>query len=256
VMTRIALALALLAGCRPSDPPRAGPVCSTGSGSPYVPNIVMRTYKVPPSEEKLVERLLDGTTSYPISVVSAQGAQTQLIQARPHFTGNGFFVLAAPENIQEGVRQLIDELAKAPPPPAPASIDVTYWLVLGYSAKDTMVPDRLSEIAPALKGLASLGTMRFELFERVEMVGLDGDEARTIGEATEIKQTASRDNDAFQLRVEITALGQPAAKVDTTVTIKPNQFAVLGQSGFVPHGALANDPKPTLFYVVRARPAQ
>ena len=51
-------------------------------------------------------------------------------------------------------------------------------------------------------------------------------------------------------------IGEPNGKIDTTVTVKPNQFAVFGQSGFVPRGAPANDPKPTLFYIVRARPAQ
>jgi hypothetical protein len=255
-MTRIALVLALVAGCRASDPPRACTDCQTGSSSSYVPTIVLRTYKVPPGEEKLVERLLRKTTSYPISVVSAQGAQTQLINPQPMFTGNGYFVLAAPENIQEGVRQLMDELAKNPPAPAPGSLDATYWLVLGYPAKDTAISDRLGDVAPALKALTSLGPMRFELLERLEVVGVDGDEVKTSGQTAELRSTASRDNDAIALRIDINANGNPPGKIETTVTVKPNQFAVFGQSGYVPRDAAANDPKPTLFYVVRARPAQ
>jgi hypothetical protein len=255
-MTRIALALALFAGCRASDPPRACTDCQTGSQTGYVPNIVMRTYKVPPGEEKLVERLLRKTTSYPISVVSAQGAQTQLVNPQPQFTGNGYFVLAAPENIQEGVRQLIDELAKSPAPAAPGSLDATYWLVLGYPAKDTAISDRLTDVSPALKALTSIGPMRFELLERLEVVGVDGDEVRTVGQTAELRQTASRDNDAIGLRIDISANGNPPGKIETTVTVKPNQFAVFGQSGFVPKDAQANDPKPTLFYIVRARPPQ
>ena len=72
-----------------------------------------------------------------------------------HFTGNGYFVLSAPESIHEGVRQLLDELAKHPAAPPQASIDTTYWLVLGWPAKDAVIPDRLAEIAPALKTLSS-----------------------------------------------------------------------------------------------------
>jgi hypothetical protein len=253
--------LAPLLGCRPSDPPPRGcDNCQAGSQAGYVPNIVMKTYKVPTGQEKLVERLLHDTTSYPISVVSAQGAQTQLINPKPHFTGNGYFVLSAPENIQEGVRQLMDELAKNPPAPAPASIDATYWLVVGYPSKDTTVSDRLAELAPVVKSLGNLGAMRYELLERLEVVGIDGDEVRTQGQSAELKQTASRDNDSISLRIEINAAGDPPGKIDTTVTVKPGQFAVFGQSGFVPRGQgsatpPATDAKPTLFYVVRARPA-
>jgi hypothetical protein len=47
----------------------------------------------------------------------------------------------------------------------------------------------------------------------------------------------------------------PLGRIDTTVTVKPGQFAVFGQSGFAPRGAMLTDPKPTLFYVVRAQPA-
>jgi hypothetical protein len=256
VMTRAALLLALLAACRSAESTtRPCGDCQAGSGGATYPIIVMRTYKVPLGQEKLVQRLLHHTTSYPIQVVSSAGTQTQMIQPEIHFTGNGYFVLSAPENIQDGVKQLLDELAKNPPPPPPASIDTTYWLVLGWPAKDTTVPDRLNEIAPALKGLANLGPMRFDLLERVELVALDGDEARTVGLNAEVKQTAARDGNAVQLNVEIIASGDTTGRVTTTVTVKTGQFAVLGQSGFVPKNTLQLDQKPTLFYVVRAQPA-
>jgi hypothetical protein len=256
-MTRAALLLAVLAACRTAESTsRPCGDCQSVSGAPNVPLIVMRTYKVPPGQDKLVQRLLHRTTSYPIAVMSEKGINTQFVNPEPQFTGNGYFVLAAPENIQDGVRQLLDELAKNAAPPAPASIDATYWLVLGYPAKDTTIPDRLSEIAPALKGLANLGPMRFDLFERLELVALDGDEAHTQGKSVEIKQTAARDGNAFELRVEVKAYGEVnTGKVDTTVTVKPGQFGVLGQSGFLPKGSAANEPTPTLFYVVRAQPA-
>lgn len=271
-MTRAAISFASLASvaaiasiasftsCRQPEG-RACNDCQASSGSQggagYVPNIVMRTYKVPPGQEKLVQRLLDGTTSYPISVVSAQGAQTQLINARPHFTGNGYFVLSAPENIQDGVKQLMEQLAATPAPPAQTSIDATYWLVVGYPAKETTVSDRLGEVAPAIKAISNLGPMKFDLLERLEVVGLDGDEVHTAGHSSDLRQTASRDADAISLRVELQTQGDQPGKVNTTLTIKPNQFVVMGQSGYVPHGHMTDDPSqlPTLFYVVRARPA-
>jgi hypothetical protein len=255
-MTRAALLLALLAACRTAESTsRPCGDCQSGSGAPNVPLIVMRTYKVPPGQEKLVQRLLHHTTSYPIAVMSEKGMNTQLVNPQPQFTGNGYFVLAAPENIQDGVRQLLDELAKTPPPAPPASIDATYWLVLGWPAKDTTISDRLTEITPALKGLGNLGPMRFELLERLELGALDGDEAYALGNIAEIKQTAARDGNAFELRVEVKAFGDPPGRVDTTVTVKSGQFAVFGQSGFVPKGTPAAEAKPTLFYVVRAQPA-
>jgi len=254
-MTRAALFLAALAACRTAESTsRPCGDCQSGN-PPNVPLIVMRTYKVPQGQEKLVGRLLHNTTSYPIAVMSEKGINNQLITPQPHFTGNGYFVLSAPENIQDGVRQLLDELAKNPQPPAPASIDATYWLVLGWPAKETTASDRLGEIAPALKGLANLGPMRFDLLERLEVLALDGDEARTIGNTAEVKQTAARDGNALELRLEVTAHGDSPGKVDTTVTVKTGQFAVFGQSGFVPKGAAQSEPKPTLFYVVRAQPA-
>jgi hypothetical protein len=255
-MTRAPLLLALLFACRsPQDAPRPCGDCQSGSAAPGYPVLVLKTYKVPDGLEKLVERLLDGTTSYPVSTVSAQGQQTQFVNPRPHFTGNGYFVLSAPETIHEGVRQLLDELAKHPAPPAQPSIDATYWLVLGWPGKDAPLPDRLGEIAPALKTLGNLGAMRFELLERAELVALDGQQAIARGQNVQVEQTASRDGAVFQLRVKIGADGDAPARIETTVTVKPGQFAVFGQSGFVPRGAVLVEPKPTLFYVIRTQTA-
>jgi hypothetical protein len=255
-MTRPALLLVALLACRSApEAPRSCGDCQSGSAPPGYPTIALRTYKVPPGQDKLVERLLDGTTSYPVSVVSAQGTQTQFVHPQPHFTGNGYFVLSAPEAIHDGVKQLLDELGKHAAPPAQPSIDATYWLVLGWPSKDPAIPERLGEIAPALKTLGNLGAMRFDLLERLELVALDGQEARATGQSAQIKQTASRDGELFQMRVEVHAQGDTPGNVETTLTVKPGQFAVFGQSGFVPRGAMLTDPKPTLFYVIRAKPS-
>jgi hypothetical protein len=255
-MTRAPLLLALLFACRsPQDAPRVCGDCQSGSATTGYPAITLKTYKVPDAQEKLVERLLDGTTSYPVSVVSAQGTQTQFVNPRPHFTGNGYFVLSAPETIHEGVRQLLDELGKHPAPPPQPSIDATYWLVLGWPGKEAPVPDRLGEIAPALKTLSNLGPMRFELLERLELVALDGQEAKAHGQNVQLEHTASRDGAGFQLRVKVNADGEAPGRIETTVTVKPGQFTVFGQSGFVPRGATLIEPKPTLFYVIRAQTA-
>ena len=97
--------------------------------------------------------------------------------------------------------------------------------------------------------------MRFDLLERLSLIALDDQEARASGQSAKVKQTASHDSGAFELRVEVEAAGEMLGRIDTTVTVKPGQFAVFGQSGFVPRGALLTDPRPTLFYVVRAQPA-
>jgi hypothetical protein len=67
-MPHATLLLALLLACRsPQEAPRpCGDCQSTPTPPAGYPAIALKTYKVPPGQEKLVERLLDGTTSYPV----------------------------------------------------------------------------------------------------------------------------------------------------------------------------------------------
>ena len=214
---------------------------------------ILRTYQVPQGQDKTVARLLRGNM-YPIQVTGAQGTQTQFVHLNPQLTGDGYFVLSAPIGIHEGVRQLLEELKSRRPKTGSPSVDVTYWLVLGYPSKESVIPDQLADLAPALKTMTNLGAMRFELFEKLEVNALDGEEARAKGARVELKQTASIDKDDVELRIEAQTAGDPWNKMETVITTHPGQFAALGQSGFHFQGAPATD-LPTLFYVIRAKPS-
>lgn len=237
--------------CRSQDA-ASKPAC--GDGCQNETAQVMRTYQVPSGQDKTVERLLRGN-SYPIQVVSPAGTNAQFVSLRPQFTGDGYFVLSAPIGIHEGVRQLLEELKTHPAKSGPPSVDVTYWFVLGYPSKDAVIPDQVAELAPALKSMANLGAMRFELFEKIEVNALDGEEAHTVAEHAEVRQTASIDKDSVQLRIEVKAAGEAAAAfINTMVTTHPGQLTVLGQGGFRPRGTPSSAQSSTLFYMIRAKP--
>jgi hypothetical protein len=248
----LALAVALAAACRSTEPP-ATKIATAVDAS----QTVMRTYRVPPGQEKAVERLLRGN-SYPVAAASDKGvADTHFVRLNPQFTGDGYFILTAPTGIQDGVVQLLDELKTRPAASGPTSIETTYWLVLGYPSDKPEIPTQLAAIEPALKGIADLGAMRFEPYETVQMMSLDGDEARATGKRAEIRQTASADQNAIDVRLEIKVTGAddaPRDTIETAVRVKPGQFSVLGEAGFRPKGSGPNDVTPTLFYVVRTRP--
>jgi hypothetical protein len=248
----LTLAVALAAACRSTEPPTKMATATDASQT------VMRTYRVPPGQDKAVERLLRGN-SYPVSAASDKGvADTHFVRLNPQFTGDGYFILTAPTGIQEGVVQLLDELKTRPAASGPTSIENTYWLVLGYPSAKPEIPEQLSTIAPALKGIADLGPMRFEPYETIQVTSLDGDEARATARLAEVRQTASADKDAIDIRLEIKVRGDEDSstkdEIETNVRVKPGQFSVLGEAGFKPKGLGPNDVTPTLFYVVRTRP--
>ena len=249
-MKLVAIALAL-AACRATE--SAPKVADPAQESVHQ----LRTYQIPPGQQKTVERLLRGN-SYPVTVMGDKAVlQTQFVRLNPQFTGDGYFILSAPATIQEGVKQLLEELKTRPPTTGPTSIETTYWLVLGYPNGKTEIPDALAAVAPALKGIGDLGAMRFEPYETVQVSALDGDEARAVANRAEVKQTASADKDSIDVRLEIKVKGADAPGIiDTAVRVKVGQYAVLGEAGFKPDNAnKLDDKQPTLFYIVRTRPA-
>jgi hypothetical protein len=244
----------LAAACRSAEAPKP----TTPPPDPQT--TVLRTYVIPSGQQKVVERLLRGN-SYPISVVSDKGAQTQFVHLNPQFTGDGYFILSAPIGIHEGVAQLLEELKSRPPTTGPTSIETTYWLVVGYPSAKTEIPSSLDAIAPALKGISDLGTIKFEPYETLQVTALDGEEAKAIANRAQVRQTVSADKDSFDLRVQLemrNTTSVPVGTIETSVRVKSGQFAVLGEAGFKPPGAQGaplEDPRATLFYVLRTRPS-
>lgn len=253
----LVLVMMVLAACS-GERKASAPPAAQQTAAPWEPH-QLRTYAVPAGHEQDLKRLLE-SSSYPVSVVSQQGTQTQFVRLNPQFTGSGYFVLSAPAGIHDGVKGLIDVLGKAPAPRAASTIEVGYWLVLGWPAAQTEVSPQLAEAADALKQLGNLGPMRFEPLEKLTLAALDGEEGETTGRLATIKQVAASGNDAVKLNVEIMVRGfEGPASVQTALELKPGQFAVLARAGYTPgreaRGTDLTAPagEPTLFYLVRAR---
>ena len=258
VLVVLVLGLGLLAGC--STKPAPPPPQATVAPNDYAQAHILRTYKVPDGQDKRVERLLRGL-SYPVQVVSAQGTQTQFVHMGPQLIGDGYLTLSAPAGIQDGVRQLLDELKSSKVPAPPATVETTLWMILGWPAKERAVSPELADAAGALDALASLGPMRFELLDRTQILAVDGEEATASGNAIDrLVETAVVDGDAIELRLVVRVRGgQAPTGIETAVSVKPGQFAILGQAGYMPNTPTTalpgsgRDGRASLFYVVRAR---
>jgi hypothetical protein len=250
-MKRLAFVLGVLAaGCGS----KAAPSSSAPAQNDYAQAHILRTYKVPDGQDKRVERLLRAL-SYPVQVVTPQGTQTQFVRLGPELIGDGYMTLSAPAGIHDGVRELLDQLKSSKVPPPPATIDTTFWMVLGWPATERSIAPELKDVAGAIEALGDLGPMRFELLDRLQVATIDGEETTASGNAVDrFVETPVVDGDAIRLRLSIRVHGEKGSTgVDTSVNVKPGQFAVLGQAGYVPDKALgAPAGRASLFYVVRA----
>lgn len=248
------LLLALAAGCKKA--PKSAAV-AVPDGQPLAH--VLKTYEIPPGHAKSLERLLRGN-SYPIQIVTKDGAQTQFVRLNPQFTRSGFFVLSAPETIHAGVAEILAKVAASKPTEGPPSLEVTYWLVLAWPTDkgEAEVPADLAVIGKQLAETTELGPRRFELLERLDITALDGEEGKTHGQYGIVRHTASSVGDAVELRLDITIMGgRKEAGLETAVSIRPNQLAVLGQVGYIPaRPAAEGSDMPTLLFVARARPSR
>jgi hypothetical protein len=244
--------VALTGGCKQVERPAAGAVVADGQPLPHI----LKTYEIPPGHATSLERLLRGN-SYPIQIVSAEGAQTQFVRLNPQFTRSGFFVLSAPESIHAGVADILVKVAATEPAGGPPSLSVAYWLVLAWptAGGESPIPPELEAISGALESTTELGPRRFELLERLHITALDGEEGKTNGQYGVVRHTASSVGDGVELRLSINIMGgRKEAGLETAVNVRPDQLAVLGQVGYIPD-RYEGDGMPTLLFVVRARPA-
>lgn len=243
----IGLFMLALAGCNPG--------VAAADKSEYTKND-LHVYQVPEGHEAEVRNLLQDV-SYPISAVSSAGVNTVLVHIKPKFTGGGHFVVSAPEGIHKGIRELVSVLAKSPPRQIQPSVECAYWLVLGWPAEEVEIHPRLTEVRTALESLAPLGPMRFELLEKIQIRARDGEQGRTKGLHAQIDQAPSVESGRIGLRMEIFVSDgkrDRAAQLETGLSLKPDQIAVLGEAGFRPQVEGRPDAgEPTLFYLARAR---
>jgi hypothetical protein len=167
-------------------------------------------------------------------------------------SSDGMLVVLGPEGVQEGARSFLEALSHHAPPPAPPSIKFTYWIVRGSQSKAAEIPTELQEIAPALQAVAKAqGSMRFDEMERLELLSADDDSGETQGRSVMVKQQASTIGGKVVARIEIElpTPGRRSAKLETRVSLNPDQLLVLGETGDGTQEGAAQHDK--LFYVVR-----
>jgi len=206
---------------------------------------VLRTYPVPKGHQKTLRRLLESST-YPITVVSKEGQQTQFVWLNPQFTGKGYFVLSAPVGIHDGVKELLSVLENVPPQPS-STINVTYWAVKGQPASSLELDDSVTELEKPLRALGV--NMRFSLVEKVSLETMDGKRAIANGRTIDAEHVAMYQDNRIDLA--ITHLRDHyGGYINTQLSLKPGQFAVVGQAGAMKDIAEREDA--TMIYIVRA----
>jgi hypothetical protein len=243
---KLVLAAALLAAChttdRSADPPRMAEI-----------TVVPRSHQIPPGHVADVRKLFDAhVLSFPISVVSSAGTNTQFVNPTPSFIGDRFVVSATPE-IHAELDKLLDSLAKLPAQAASGTYAMTYWAIEAEpSSGDTQVPSDLAEIEPVLKSLGALGARKFHTIDRVSTRVLDGTRADVKSRAMTVGQTLSADTASLELQLEL-GVNEVGGHIETKLQLAPDKPIVLGETAM----GSASDPAANLvLYVVRAQRAE
>jgi hypothetical protein len=253
VSTCAALAL-LLAACHPDH---SGNTEVPRSDQMFGGGIAPRSHQIPPGHEAEVRKLFESNNvSYPISVVSSAGTNTQFVNPKPAYIGTDRFVIGATPEIHAELDQLLAAMAKMPAPPATSTYAMTYWAIEADPSADSQIPPDLSEIAPVLQSLAGLGPRHFKTIDRVAAHVLDGFRADVKGRELSVEQTLSVDPSALELGLRLELRGhrdEPSTSVDTKLQLAVDKPIVLGQTSIA---AGSDTSAGVVLYVVRAQRAQ
>lgn len=243
------LVILALAACRSADP--AAPVAppTPASYSQFGYDISPRAYEVPPGRAAEVRRLVKGL-AYPVSVVSAQGAQTQFVNPQPTFTSDGHVVLTLPGNYQAAVAELMKTVV-AEGPGTESAYDVSYWVVRATPGQAFMAAPELGDIQPALEKVIGLGTRVYGIVDRVATRTLDGEESSIEGRSTKVEQTVSTSPGGLELEVKLTETHADgtANQIETKISLQPGQVVILGDATAPRDDKLLDGD--VLLYVVR-----
>ncbi len=232
---------AVTAGCRDRQPQvQVQPTAPSAA-----PEVVLRSYDVPTGQGEQVRSILSG---------AFQGLKDE-VAARATLSPDGQLVVVAPESIQSGVADLVAEMAKRPPPAAPPTIELEYWLVAGRPvAERTGDFGPLDHLGNALQIIEqSHGSpMEFSLLESLRLRTLTDGHGFVAGRYARVSQTATLSGGKVVADIEC-ATGP--TRFETRVAIDPGQWLILGEVGYDPLPDMWKKPGPssTLFLVVEAK---
>jgi len=256
----LALAAAL-AACNNTDrSPIEAPAVAAAVARPDLPSgdsVIPKSHTFPAGRGAEIRRLFSsGAMTYPISVVSAAGTNTQFVQPHPVFVGGDRFVADVPPAFHVELDQLIAEMAKLPPAVS-STYEIPYWVIEADAASATDVPADLTELAPTLDAIIGLGKRRFKSIDRVAARTLDGERSHLTGRVIHLEATMAVDPEGLRLQIISMSLHGTWAdapgegpSLETTLQLKPDAPIVLGDSTLASESSgVAN----LLLYVVRAR---
>ncbi len=259
-LAMVVTGLSLVAGgCR--DQPRSSTSVSVVDHADDV-DVFPKSHDVPPGRAAEVRRLFDGgVMSYPISVVSSAGAQTQFVQPRPVFIGENRFVVGAPAHTHDAIDRTLKAMAAtAPPATAAASafgtFELTYWAIEASVASAPEVSPDLHEIGPMLTKLDGLGPRKFVMLDRISGRARDGANSDLTGRLSKIHQKLIVGPDGIDLEIELEIdrrLVDPKDRplsIETTLQLPLDRAVVFGDAAL---GGASSGSANLMLYVVRAR---
>lgn len=217
-------------------------------------NVIPQSHELPAGRATEIRALFEsGVMSYPIAVVSAQGAQTQFVNPKPVFVGDHRFVVGAPPNVHKAIDALIAGMEKRTAPVS-STYELTYWIVEAAEAPKMDVPRDLA--GSGLEKLTALGNRRFKLLDRVTTRTREGSKTKATGRLTNIEHRLASSPDGIELELDLELSGtwsdkpDKGPRVETTLQLPIDQPVVVGDSAL----ATASDGVSNLLlYVVRAR---
>lgn len=207
-------------------------------------SVALKSYDVPSGHAQQVRTVLRSVF------------HEQEITARAELSPDGQLLVLGPDGVQRGVDELLAKMKDRKPPPAPPSVELNYWLVIGTPAAEHTVGAGLDEIRGALDSLsAAQGPMRFVKMDRMRVKSLADEHANANGIYGSVRQRATLADDKVLADVGIDVGG--GGRLDTRLAIEPGQLLVLGEAGidmsrYTPSPVDGQEGPFTLFYVVRA----
>jgi hypothetical protein len=208
--------------------------------------------------------------SYSVAPEIARELKGALAEAVPPGIGfvsqtpDGHILVTAPESIQEGVQNIVAEVAAKKPPPTP-TIHFEVWLVTAVPAAGaTDNEPGLAEVRPALATIQKAkGPLRFELIENLALQARAGNDSSTVQGARaglEVAPTVRYDakgEPVIAARINVRLVPRPdgnllaqQGSLKALTELRPGQLLVIGQGTVPAKNSAERDSQ--IYYIVRA----
>jgi hypothetical protein len=160
---------------------------------------------------------------------------------------DGSLVVTAPVSVHDSIEDLLADMARRgprEPEPAPSSVTLSYWFLLGRPVQGSLRPTLASPGLRQSDGIQSVldeivkaqGGMEFRLLEKLRLKSLDsGDRAEIRGRRIAIAQKVfSHDSEERLADIKVTIFGSRGVQhsLESRIKLEPGRFVVLGQTAY------------------------